>query len=562
MRLGSKVTVNPLRSLPARITLLVFGATFVTSLIVTIVSVQAIDSFLRGKIELKFPEVAQETDAALRTWYDQQSRSLGVLAESDVLANNVGLVDPAEDEANAGTLGDIDGYLKYVRDRFEHFQALFVLHPDGSQLAWVGKDFVLPRDVLSELVVADGGSKPLFTEIDGEYLQVVSHPIVSPSGSVVGQLGTVMPLSALNGPLGNPRLGETGEVYLTDPEGLFVAVGRSGVHVGLLPNALPVADRPGEVLEYTDRDGNRVVGFALPLPQYGLTLAIQERYSETFAPLLAAFRDILTINLCVVLLFGLAAWRIARSIAKPIEALSEAARRISDDEANVEIPMTTANDEVGVLTRSFSEMTSRLANKAKALENSRAETERVVQQMREQNAELQRASEIFEQLSITDGLTKLHNHRFFQEQLVKEARRADRTHDPLALVLIDIDHFKKWNDHVGHAGGDEILRSIAQIMNELVRETDILARYGGEEFCLILPKTEIDGAIMLAEKIRGRVSERSRDKQAPAGLDRLSVSVGVNVYRGDVKQLFAGADQALYQAKNGGRDCVVAYEPS
>ena len=140
----------------------------------------------------------------------------------------------------------------------------------------------------------------------------------------------------------------------------------------------------------------------------------------------------------------------------------------------------------------------RFVTKAEALEISQAETERVVQQMREQNAELQRGSEVFEQLSITDGLTKLHNHRYFQEQLAKEAKRADRTEEPLALVLIDIDHFKKWNDHLGHAGGDEILRLIAQIMNELVRETDILARYGGEEFCLILPKTELPGAISLA----------------------------------------------------------------
>ena len=552
--------MNPLRSLPARITLLVFGATIVTSLIVTVVSVKAIDSFLRGKIELKFPEIAQEANDSLRSWYDHETRSLGVLAKSEVISANAALLDPAALESDPSAIADVVEYLKYVRDRFDHFEALFISRPDGSRLAWVGYSFELSSESLDDLHMSGPEPKPLFAEVDGNFVQIISTPIADAEGNVVGLLSAVMPLSSLADTLLNPRLGETGEVVLSDARGLFVAAGSRKTNVGILDAAPPANDKPGQVVEYTGPEGDRVVGYSLPLPQYGLTLGIEERFSEAFAPLLTAFRRILSINLAVVLLFGIVAWRIARSIAKPIEALSETARRISEDEADVEIPENHAKDEVGVLTRSFSEMTSRLANKAKALENSQAETERVVQQMREQNAELQRASEIFEQLSITDGLTKLHNHRYFQEQLAKEAKRADRTEDPLALVLIDIDHFKKWNDHLGHAGGDEILRSIAQIMNELVRETDILARYGGEEFCLILPKTEIEGAVLLAEKIRARVPEGSGDAEIPDGLDGLSVSIGIDVYRGDVRQLFAGADQALYQAKNSGRDCVIAFE--
>ncbi|MCP5044662.1 MAG: GGDEF domain-containing protein, partial [bacterium] len=158
---------------------------------------------------------------------------------------------------------------------------------------------------------------------------------------------------------------------------------------------------------------------------------------------------------------------------------------------------------------------------------------------------------------ITDGLTRLHNHRFFQDFLSRELKRVDRTAEPLALILIDIDHFKKWNDELGHAGGDEILRKIAQVMNDLVRETDILARYGGEEFALILPKTEVDGAHSLAEKIRAATAESRLVDDLPSTHCPLTVSIGVNVYTGDQQDLFEGADRALYRAKDSGRDCVV-----
>ena len=141
-------------------------------------------------------------------------------------------------------------------------------------------------------------------------------------------------------------------------------------------------------------------------------------------------------------------------------------------------------------------------------------------------------------------------------------KRTERLGDPLALALIDIDYFKKWNDRLGHAGGDEILRKIARIISDVVRATDTLARYGGEEFAVILPNTDIQGAVNMAEKIRSTVAENTIILDLPSQREPLTVSIGVNVYRGDAKALFAGADRALYRAKDGGRDCVkTAEEP-
>lgn len=558
---GSPQRVNPFRSLPTRISLFVFGATLVTSLFVTGISVNAIDTFLRGKLELKFPEIAEQANQRLNAWYDQQNLNLAVLAASEVLKKNVEWMKPeGGEDAGSGASHDVAEYLAYVRDGFANFDSLFILHPDGEILIWVGSEFDLSRELTDVLLETQKVVTPQLTAVGDQFIQIVSLRIEDGDGRTVGLLCAVMPLAAVSDTLRTQRLGALGKIYLVDAKGLFIAVGRSRTKMGMLADPLPVVAKPGSVSDYINHAGNRVVGYALKLSQYGLTLAVEEPYSEAFAPLLSTFRRVLSINLAVVLLFGVAAFRVAISIARPIEALSETARRISEGEENVVIPENHARDEVGVLTRTFSEMTVRLASKAEALERSQAETERAVQQMREQNAELQRVNEVLEQLSITDGLTQLHNHRFFQEQLTKELKRADRVGNPLALVLIDIDHFKKWNDHLGHAGGDEILRKIAQVMNELVRETDILARYGGEEFAMILPKTDAEGAIKLAEKIRSTVAESPIVLDPPSPGMNLTVSIGVNVYSGDANLLFAGADQALYRAKDEGRDCVMFAE--
>jgi diguanylate cyclase (GGDEF)-like protein len=127
----------------------------------------------------------------------------------------------------------------------------------------------------------------------------------------------------------------------------------------------------------------------------------------------------------------------------------------------------------------------------------------------------------------------------------------------LSLILIDIDRFKLWNDRLGHAGGDEILRRMAEVLSELVRETDLLARYGGEEFALIAPNTDLEGARLLAEKIRQEVASTSFVIDPPSEREPLTVSIGVASYQGDRVRLFHHADRALYRAKESGRDCVM-----
>jgi diguanylate cyclase (GGDEF)-like protein len=260
---------------------------------------------------------------------------------------------------------------------------------------------------------------------------------------------------------------------------------------------------------------------------------------------------VFVIDLCIILAFSFLAYQVTAAIVQPIEALSEGARRISQGDFEVELVETRTRDEIGLLTHAFNEMTHKLLAH-------RAEIEAANQKLLAQNEALQRANEVLEQLSITDGLTKLHNHRFFQDHLTREIKRVSRTGEPLSMLISDIDDFKRLNDRLGHAAGDELLVGIARVLNDAIRETDFLARYGGEEFVVLLPGTDLRGAVTIAEKIREGVAAGSYILDSTHQLTKVTVSIGVAQYAGSRKRFFQAADQALYRAKAAGKNCVMA----
>lgn len=161
-------------------------------------------------------------------------------------------------------------------------------------------------------------------------------------------------------------------------------------------------------------------------------------------------------------------------------------------------------------------------------------------------------------LSITDGLTQLYNHRYFQEEFAKEFEEARRYEQPLSLALIDIDFFKKVNDTYGHAAGDEVLKAVSQTLAGSVRSSDTAARYGGEEFAVIMPQTDLEDGRAFAEKIRTMVEAQEID--TAAGRVPVTVSIGVaSIPYSQIQTPIAmvdAADKALYRAKANGRNQV------
>ncbi|RMH59738.1 MAG: sensor domain-containing diguanylate cyclase [Candidatus Hydrogenedentota bacterium] len=165
-------------------------------------------------------------------------------------------------------------------------------------------------------------------------------------------------------------------------------------------------------------------------------------------------------------------------------------------------------------------------------------------------------------LAVTDGLTGLFVHRHFQHRLQDEFVRSRRYGTPLALLLTDIDHFKKFNDTHGHRTGDAVLRQIAKLLQREARESDIVCRYGGEEMAIICPETRLSGARQLAERIRSAADRTTfRDADGKPGLHvTLSIGLATTFTPGvhDRYRLIEEADAALYEAKKAGRNRVVA----
>jgi diguanylate cyclase (GGDEF)-like protein len=178
---------------------------------------------------------------------------------------------------------------------------------------------------------------------------------------------------------------------------------------------------------------------------------------------------------------------------------------------------------------------------------------------RETARELKAARERMKQLSITDDLTETYNYRYFMDSLDLELRRAKRYEYPISLMMLDIDHFKIYNDTHGHMAGDRVLKRVAQVIKKTVRHTDILARYGGEEFAAILIKTGLDEGCQIAERVRRAVEGSVIDRGETQPHGRLTISVGVSTLRpstASVESLIITADEALYEAKGKGRNCV------
>ena len=169
-------------------------------------------------------------------------------------------------------------------------------------------------------------------------------------------------------------------------------------------------------------------------------------------------------------------------------------------------------------------------------------------------------AERLHELAVTDGLTQIANHRHFQDRLREEFRRAQRYDDPLALILVDLDHFKNVNDNFGHQVGDQVLLAVAGCVKAAVRETDFVARYGGEEFAVLLPKTHLAGALTVAERI---AAEMQKVKAGPSGL-KVTASFGVSGFPGrsvnTFEQLVRTADEALYRAKREGRNKISLFQ--
>jgi len=439
---------------------------------------------------------------------------------------------------------ELGEYLATVLQHHPDFESLFVTDLEGHVLASTRADGPEPGEWSFDSVQDRSASlTPLRrSKTLGRPSMLVVQGISGRTGRRIAVLFARIDVRALEPLLQSPAEGP--QFWLADVDGNVLAE-RGQIVDDAGERGFPI--RLGSSLESSAAEGwlpgaGRVLYAATPLrgPMAGRVVATSAA-SVAYRPLVQARRRLLA-GSAVVLLVILALNLIAsRGLSQSLQRLAEGARRMSAGDLEVSLPVS-GRDEVAELTASFNVMAQRVRESHGELAQA--------------NEELRAANRVLETLSITDGLTGLYNHRHFYETLAREVQRSEREDSPLSLLLLDIDHFKQYNDRYGHTEGDAALRLFARHVLGAVRSSDIAFRYGGEELAVLLPACTAEQAFEVGEKARAAVEAAGRR----AGHHPVTTSVGVATFPDHgttTEDIVRQADAALYDAKGRGRNRVV-----
>jgi diguanylate cyclase (GGDEF)-like protein len=531
-----------LDSIRNRILFFAVLATLIPSLLTTWIAYNHIRRSLNGKITEEMQSASTQSARELGLWLKERLYELRVFASSYEVTENLEQ-RPRSGGARNPAVRRLTDYLNSVRERFADFVELMVVDPQGNVVATSARQLrpiEMPRGWTDE-VLSDNAAlgDPYRDPGLGAALLVVAVPVHVPSGRFLGALTAKLNLSSMDQILRRYAPSDSGRVYLVSNEGEIVTGRATGSGSRLTTASMQrLSARDGGLANYRGYDGERVVGSMHSEPLLRWAVVAEAPASLAFRQVTQLRDTMLLLVVALLIGVGLIAYFLGLFIVRPLQRLATGAAKVAAGNLDVDLPVLSGG-EVGYLTQVFNNMVVRLREGREALDAA--------------NETLRRKNEELERLSVTDGLTGLFNRRRLMEAVADEARRSQRLKHTFALLMVDVDHFKKYNDSFGHLAGDGVLSRVAALLREATREVDHVARYGGEEFLVMLPETGMPEALEIAERIRALIA----DEVFPGRRTTVSIGVAEFPLHGDSpEQVIAAADEALYEAKREGRNKV------
>ena len=507
-------------------------------------------SALTGKIHEELRSASVSIAREFDLWLKERIYELRVFSGSYELSENVekALRGGA---TRAQVLRRAQDYLKSVQGKFSDYEDLFVLDMTGTVIVANAKHaprVSLPQNWQKQARV----DQPILTgahwdEARGKTVMIVAVPLKTAGGRFLGALATTINFGSMEAVLRQWSQGQTRHLYIVKPDGTRV-LSSLLVPQPVLQTRLPeeatrifFAGETGE-LRRMSYDNLEVLAVMQPVSRLGWGVVAEKNYEDAYRALMDIRNVVLASTTWLLLGVGLFAYLLSLTIIGPLTRLTDGAARVAGGDLSVAIP-TDPPKEIGRLATMFNTMVT-------YLREAREELTSVNLALNERNLAL-------ETLSSTDPLTGLHNRRHMRDALNAEVARHTRHGRPFSIMMVDVDHFKKYNDTYGHPEGDGLLKKVGEILSSSLRTNDFAARYGGEEFLVLLPDQDQKGAVEVAERIRQRISVETEDEANQRKAVTVSVGVATFPEAGRAANvLLSNADAALYRAKNTGRNCV------
>ena len=537
VRFSESLGLLHLSSLRDRILAFAVLAALVPSLITAVLSYEQNRRSLTTRIGEELRTAGNQGAREVGMWYQQRLFDLKVFTSSYEIAENL---------TRADGVTRVRAYLRSVMGRVEHLDELTVLDREGRVVASnldVAGPISLPDGWEADVRAGAEVAGPPVRGASGVTSVTLAVPIYRQgSGTVVGTLAARLRLDGLVRQLA-PIAPSAGALSVLAADGApILRVEQSGgtaLRPATAPDALGAlrADT-ARVVPFQSAGGERAMGALRPVPRLPW-LALAEIGQERAFEQVRRLRNT-TIMIVLAVLFGVGwiGYRLGLLIVRPLDRLAAGAANVADGDLSVDVPVV-GSGEVATLTQVFNDMVRRLRD-------GRAQLNEANESLRIKNEELGR-------LSVTDQLTGLFNRRRLMEVLEAEVNRSKRHVHPFSILIMDVDHFKKFNDAYGHLAGDRVLASLGEVLRETTREIDTPARFGGEEFMAVLPETGLEAAVEVAERIRATLASRIFEGR------RVTLSIGAAefpTHGDDAQRLIAAADAALYRAKDAGRNRV------